>query len=1440
MTKIGLDLGSSSLGWAIRNDEDISKQGVIIFSSGMVKGQEGYSSPTEKRRKARSKRNLIRARKYRKWELLKILSLNKKFVPLEIEELEIWSKYKKGRERKFPENDFFLSWLACDFSYEGGEKYKNPYELRVKALDEKLTKHEFGRALYHLVQRRGYKDIGESDKETIKQTKRREEDGFKDALNSKRTIAEALTKEFLAKGKRARNEYPLREEYQEELEVICKKQGYNISKNGKNEYQDTFVRSIWKAIIWQRPLRTQKGAVGKCTLEPKKPRCPISHPVFEISRAWQFINAIKFYNELEEKQSLPQDLRNALFSDIFIKKDKFKFEVIRNFLDKKFKRKVKYNYPINKKSGKYETSVSGMPFCNGIIKVFGDSALHSLMEIDNYNIGNAPKIVNGYSILDIWHAIFDFDEEYLKTFAINKLGVNNGIVKRDKKDVLLSPSPLVTLKGRLTTGYGNLSLKVLKKIIPFLKQGYIYNEAVLYCKLPELFGKEWEDKKDAILELLKNSNEIYHWDEMIIQITNKLINAYKGDVEEYQEDGSPVKVHKDFKYLLNGDDAEDIKKACIKYFGEASWDKREDKDKIESEVGKEYQEFFFDSKRAYREMPTLTSFFKDELQKNGIDLKGKLYHHSDRENIYSDKKKHNKKHNKTGVDILPTTLIDSIKNPMFNKSMGILRRLINELILKNEIDKDTKVIVEVAKELNDNNKRAAIERYQKERETKREKIREFLEEFKEKENISLNVEKRIRDFELWNEQIFKKTDDTTRQKSKEILSEKSSVKRYELWTEQKGQCMYTGKMISVSQLFSNEIDIEHTIPRSLLPDNTMANLTVCYARYNRDNKGKLMPYYCENYSDDMEGIGTAIRPRLHTWEKIRDNYKSLYEKRLKPIGNEDESKKNKRIQDKHYFKMHFDYWKDKVERFTTTEVNDHWARRQLIDTQMVSKYAREFLRTYFKKVAVQKGEVTANFRKIYGFQEKGKIKDRNKHTHHAIDAAVLTLIPVNSSRRDKLLEEMHKMYEKNGKQLIKRPYSSFDSQRLIEEIEDETLIVNYGKDKILQQTSKKVRKRGKLEYVRDNKGNFIEDSNGNKILKKAQGDTVRITLYKQTFLGKIKDVERYTDGQPIRENGDWKFKTGKNEFIFTERKALKDVLSKVNDIIDPVIRKIVREQKGNAKDPQGNKIRHIRIKSMTGQIVKERVNYLSEHKHKNYYYSQAGSIPYAIMLQNSQKDKFERKMIPVPSFKIAKIFKDHKRFTPELYIETFHPELKEYPDVKLLKVGQKVLILNNNDKDKEFEKRKDIEFQRDRLYKITQFVDGRKIMLQHHLNAQPPEDRKKEIKELKHKIISNYEAELGIPEIIENKNIPDLANRKKDFEKRKYDFKNRLIQIEESGGKIVEEKAGKDIKNYIVVYSSLQKEITPSFLKMSKENWNFLYENYDFKMSIIGEIKWLN
>lgn len=1458
MIKLGLDLGSSSAGWAIYEDGKITDYGVVTFDTGMSKGQSGgYVSPTRERREARSKRNLIKSRKYRKWELLRVL-VNGGFVPLSETELQVWSKYNKGGVRKFPESENFLKWLACDFTYDNGEKYKNPYQLRVRSLDEKLSKHEFGRALYHLVQRRGYKDIGEADKETERQIKRRNEDGFKEALDKHGTIAKALSEEFLKKGIRARNQYPLREEYQHELEEICKAQGYTVEKEGKNCYKDDFVKSLWKAIIWQQPLKTQRGNIGKCILEPTKPRCPVSHPVFEIFRAWQFINTIKYYDENDNKQPLTFEMRRALFYEIFLKKDKsFKFEDIRKFLDKKFGRPKKYNYPIDGKTGKYDASVPGMPVCKGLIDIFKENAKQALGEIEQYHIGNAPKILDKYSIYDLWHIMFDFDEQHLEEFAIEKLNIQNETRRRNKKPV--SISPLVELKREFLQGYSDLSLKALCKIIPFLKEGYLYNDAVVLARMPELTEGSWQEERVVITNALEKASQIYSSEKAVINIANNLIDKHKGlpNSEKF--------AHKDFSYVLRGDDIVEIKKSCEGYFGEKFWKDAENKEEIIKKVGQQYQDYFHDEKRAYRKSPTLTDIFKEVLKEHKIELNGELYHHSNRENRYNQNLKFNRekggrdlpKDKKTGVEILPIPLIDSIKNPMFNKSMSIMRKLINELIKAGKIDEETEVVVEIARELNDNNKRVAIERYQRLRRDNRQKYRMFLEEFKKNENADLNIEESIPVFEMWTEQILGKVgDDNGKEinKSTAILNEKDAVKRYELWAEQKGQCMYSGRMISIARLFSNEIDIMHTIPRSILPDNTMANMTVGDARYNRDFQKQRFPTECNNFSEDVDGWGTAIEPRLEMWKQERDKWKSLYESRLKPERNEDETNKNKRIQDKHYFKMHFDYWKEKVERFEAEEVRESWARRQLVDTQMVSKYAREFLKLYFKKVAVQKGSVTADFRKLFGFQEEDEIKDRKKHTHHAIDAAVLTLIPVNSSYRERILKEYYEAIENNDNPALERlrtrvkPSPDFNPQALIREIEGKTLIVNYGKDKILNQAVKKVRKRGRIQYVKDRHGKYVLDKDGNRIIKYAKGDTIRSELYAQTYLGKIKDVERTKEGQPIRENGDWKYKTGKEEFVFVKREPIDKVKSDedlIKKIVDPVIRELVRKQsKGEPKDYQGNVIRRVRVKTTKGREVKERVNYRSKHDYKNKFYSEAGSLPYAILLQRSvngnvERGLVERDLLPIATSEVAKAYKKYGGFNLDAYINEHYPQFNEWGK-DLLKVGQNVLVMTN---DEEFEKRRNIDFQTKRLYRIEKFSEGC-IWLEYHLDADPSSAEHRSKLE-KDKFFRQLEKKYELSEIEEDTTIKDSGKRKKDFDKRKFSFKSikdfrpsRLVNF------LGEEEVKKILKKLKAEFAARPSKIgeggQPSLLKMSKDNWEFLYEGKDFSLSMLGKLDFNN
>ena len=77
---------------------------------------------------------------------------------------------------------------------------------------------------------------------------------------------------------------------------------------------DDVYKRLWKAIIWQRPLRSQKDLVGLCTFEKNKPRCPVSHPLYEEYRTWVYINNLKIeFQTPSEKLRLLEERVYPLF-----------------------------------------------------------------------------------------------------------------------------------------------------------------------------------------------------------------------------------------------------------------------------------------------------------------------------------------------------------------------------------------------------------------------------------------------------------------------------------------------------------------------------------------------------------------------------------------------------------------------------------------------------------------------------------------------------------------------------------------------------------------------------------------------------------------------------------------------------------------------------------------------------------------------------------------------------------------------------------------------------------------------------------------------------------------------------------------------------------------------------------------------------------------------
>ena len=599
MAKIlGLDLGTNSIGWAIVDDSsnEIIDAGVRIFPEGVVAKTIGQGDREEsknaKRRDSRQLRRQFYRKRLRKIKLLRTL-ISLQMCPLKDTELDIWSKWDKQKKKEgrmapevhLPKNHPYCLWLK-----------QNPYELRDKALKEDLTLQEFGRVLYHLIQRRGFlsnrkgKDDGAiyKGKEHIKGINYTQ----KELTNS--TLGKYLFHILPKEGEpyktiqdeggnelRVRARYTLRDMYVAEFEAIWNRQANYLNLNDleysnkkiislkgglknkrrtkKTEYIEktkgkeniefinaNLIQVISKmplkeflagriekdeegtlkfksnesVLFWQRPLRSQKKLLAKCRFEPDlkdlngkyiqkgKTPCHLSHPLYEEFRGYQFINNIEY----GKKQRLEETQRLQVLDLINSKDANFDFSEIKKRLKLEYE---KFNYDDKQKvPGNYTTK--------NLQSIFTDEILNQEFK----NIVNQEESVE-FGIEKIWHLFHYCEDNDILIQRLQKL-----LNVTEFEDIIIEKIKKINLKE----GYSSISLKAIKNILPYLKEGKRMSDAVLLGGVRNAFGKKWElyteDHKELEKDLLKINHEKNNKEgEAIEKIKKYLIENKYGFIE---------------------------------------------------------------------------------------------------------------------------------------------------------------------------------------------------------------------------------------------------------------------------------------------------------------------------------------------------------------------------------------------------------------------------------------------------------------------------------------------------------------------------------------------------------------------------------------------------------------------------------------------------------------------------------------------------------------------------------------------------------------------------------------------------------------------------------------------------------------------------------------------------------------------------------------------
>jgi CRISPR-associated endonuclease Csn1 len=1321
---LGLDLGTNSIGWAVVDDLGsgkftLIKRGVHVFPEG-VKNEKGKeSSKAAERTGYRAARRLKFRRKLRKIRTLKALSEHEPSFcpPLGNEELKAWQSKKI-----YPENPAFRDWCKTVDPADKNGAYENPYYFRWLAattaldLNKEEDRFKLGRALYHIAQRRGFKSNRlDSTPENESGVVKKEIAELSKKMNG-RTLGQYFWEDYYRNGKPIRKVHTSRDQhYLEEFNTICEKQRIPVE----------LKEQLHKAIFFQRPLKSQKGLVANCPFEPKKKRCPDSHPLFEEFRMWQVLNNIKVktldddglrpLSEREKRQLIPKFLRTTarfdfkdLAKTLTPKNQKYSYYKARNANEAH----VLFNY-------RDDQTIAGCPVSARFKNLFGEN--YKEIMLDTYcgarEAKNGARKSENDILHEAWHVLFSFDDdEKVKQYAREKFDLDE--VGQESFS-----------KINTGHGYGALSLKAIRKILPFLEQGLIYSHAVFFANLDQVVSIPLEDLerlKKEIAELVDDHR--LHLEK--VQFINGLIKEYRDNPREFEE-----------RYDLRK--PQDLKlPAQLEALTEEICSTVSRLIKAKNDNG----EFLKAKRLDERVEEYLQGAFGEQQVTKGV-----IYHPS-KEETYEPAERA-----EDGKLYLGSPQISAIRNPVFMRTMHRLKALTNELIRQGVINEQTQVHMEMARELNDANKRAAIRTWQRKNETERQKYKSAIEE------------------DLKGQGIERDADDD------EIL-------KYQLWEEQNRQCPYCADKISIGQLLSEETEIEHTIPRSLCCDNSLVNKTVSHRECNR-KKGNRIPANCPDHTDILQ--------RIEHWAKLDEKLTTDIDKLRGTSGMEKEAK-DRRIQQRLVLTYERDYYREKYRRFTMTEITGGFKNSQLVDTRIITKYARLYLKTLFNTVHSVNGAVTDDFRRYWGVE-----KSRDNHVHHTIDAIVVACI--SRDQYQALAEAYHRDETRHSHIHIKEPWPHFSTD--MEALKKEVLVSHYAPNHLLKQTKKKLRQNGKPVL-----------KNGRSVYQ--QGKTARGSLHQETFYGAIKRIE---------ENK----RTRQREEItrYVVRKTLSDLSdSDLAKIVDIRVREIAQESReqetqikkaidklkkqkataDEARELELNKeiavmesllnglyclpnkngapipIKKVRVYSpLTDPIeLKTQRDVASkkgrEHKQK-YYVGNDGNYQLGIYEGTDEKGKEGRAYRIINNLSAAGE-------------EVFPAELGQMSLIKIVHGGQ-LALLTKDSKDKLFHTNKDL--LKERLY-IVKGIDDDGIKLYFH-----------------------QEARMTTQVIAFMNDVITEQNRKDGILDKNGEVKKSKLTTPKGGDVI-----GK------------QSEFP--YVKFKPSNFNALLEGVDFQLSILGEIEWLD
>lgn len=519
---LGLDLGSTSIGWAVIEEH----------SEEIIDDKTPLSKDT-------------------------ILGLGSRIIPLNPDESTQFSKgqaltknadrtakrtQRKGYDRYQLRRSLLLDKLSSLGMYSGTTLKCSKLELwglRAKAVNEQISLLELGRVLCHINQKRGYRtaksDFG--DKKTgdyVAQVVER----YRELTERGLTIGQLMHENLKAnEAYRCKERVYPRVAYVEEYDKImaCQHTFY------PEVLTSDVIAHIRDYIIFhQRPLKSCKHLVGKCELESHHVKrgdriincgpkvAPRSSPLFQVCKIWESINNLNIKNKVNDTLYLSLEQKQAIF-DALNTTEKLKATQLAKIIGVKPK-----DWLIGKAVGNglqgnttYCAIDKALKNCDGCEELLR----FDLSVVDGHKVntetGEVTKEIDAsveqQPLYRLWHTLYSIsDIDELRSVLRNKFTIEDEAVIEALCQI-----------DFVKSGYSNKSSRAMRKILPYLMDGMQYYDAKIAAGYDDTSLTKEQNNARELVDKLEPIQKGELRQPVVEKILNQLVNLVNALMSEY-------------------------------------------------------------------------------------------------------------------------------------------------------------------------------------------------------------------------------------------------------------------------------------------------------------------------------------------------------------------------------------------------------------------------------------------------------------------------------------------------------------------------------------------------------------------------------------------------------------------------------------------------------------------------------------------------------------------------------------------------------------------------------------------------------------------------------------------------------------------------------------------------------------------------------------------